>query len=133
MSFRFSPRNAPARHVVRPRAPRIPNSHVLVTTPSSGGSPAIAFGSLHGRSGFAHPSSTDVAARLPSLYPKYRFVVGVDWKVKPAAGLNRPNAWSPVSDAGSSAGTMRSLLLMTVRSYRPENVRCQRSRIEIVS
>jgi hypothetical protein len=40
---------------------------VRVTTCDSGGSPAIAFGSLQGCSGSAHPSSIDVAARLPSL------------------------------------------------------------------
>ena len=47
--------------------PRSPASKVLVTTWSSGGSPAIAFGSLQGWSGSAHPSSIDVGARLPSL------------------------------------------------------------------
>ena len=48
-------------------SPRSPASMVLVTTCSIGGSPAIAFGSLQGRSGSAHPSSIDVGARLPSL------------------------------------------------------------------
>ena len=43
----------------------------------------MAFGSLHGCSGLAHPSSIDVAARLPSLYPAYTLSDEEGLKVNP--------------------------------------------------
>ena len=36
---------------------------------AAGGSPDIAFGNLQGELGSAQPSSIDVGARLPSVYP----------------------------------------------------------------
>jgi len=67
MSPAFVALKTPAFQLTRSRSPRTPASHVLVTTWFNGGSPAIALGSLQGCSGSAHPSSIDVAARLPSL------------------------------------------------------------------
>ena len=70
MSSRFPARNTPAFQRRSSCRPRRPASHVFVTTWSSGGSPAMALGSLHGWSGSAQPSSMDVAARLPSAVPQ---------------------------------------------------------------
>src|SRR5713226_7872763 len=69
MSLWFCAQNHPAPHdrCADVAAPRTPISNVRVMTWSSGGSPASAFGRLHGLLGSAQPNSIVVGARLPSL------------------------------------------------------------------
>src|SRR5262245_53099012 len=104
MSLELAAWNTPPFHRTMPARPRMPLSSVLVTTCSRGGSPVIAFGSLHGAPGSAHPSSIEVGARLPSLYPAYTLVDAEALKVRPMAGLSRSKACWPSSDPDPPPG-----------------------------